>query len=291
MDIANRSRTHKILKKYDFKFKKRYGQNFLLDANILKKMVDLAEVNKHVSVIEIGPGIGALTQYLARSAGSVVAYEIDTTLIPILKEVLAVYTNVKIINEDILQADVESMIKKHLAGSSEIAVVANLPYYITTPILMMLIKARLPIDRYVVMMQLEVARRLSARPRTKDYNALSIAIQYYCDVGIAMNVPRHVFIPTPNVDSAVVVLKRKPKPSIEVEDEAFFLAVVHACFKHRRKTLLNNLSAYFKTLTKDEISNNLQEVGISPSSRAESLKIQEFARLADVFVNKAHCGN
>ena len=179
MDISNKSRTRAIIEKHGFKFKKKFGQNFLTDANILRKIIDVAELSEDVSVIEVGPGIGALTEYIARRAGKVVAYEIDGTLIPILEEVMAPYDNVKIINEDILKADVGVMISEDLTESAEIAVVANLPYYITTPILMGLIEARLPIDRYVVMMQLEVARRLSARPGTKDYNALSIAVQYY----------------------------------------------------------------------------------------------------------------
>ena len=283
MDISNKSRTRAIIDKHAFKFKKKYGQNFLTDANILRKIIDVAALNQDVSVIEVGPGIGALTEHIARSAKNVVAYEIDDTLIPILEEVMAPYDNVKIINEDILKADVAAMISENLTGSAEIAVVANLPYYITTPILMGLIEARLPIDRYVVMMQLEVAKRLSARPGTKDYNALSIAIQYYCEVEIAMNVPRDVFIPAPNVDSAVVLLTRKPKPPVVVKDEVFFMVLVHACFRQRRKTLLNNLSAYFDELTKEEITTLLEKIEIKPSIRAEALSIEAFGKMADVF--------
>ena len=286
MDISNKSRTRAIISAHDFKFKKKFGQNFLTDANILKKIIDAAELSKDVSVIEVGPGIGALTEYLARSAGKVVAYEIDNTLIPILEEVMAPYNNVKIINEDILKADVNAMISQEMTKSAEIAVVANLPYYITTPILMGLIEARLPIDRYIVMMQVEVARRLSARPSTKDYNALSIAVQYYCDVQIAVNVPRDVFIPAPNVDSAVIVLRRKPEPPVKVKDEMFFMELVHASFKQRRKTLLNNLSAYFQPLTKEEISALLEEINIVPSVRGEALSIEEFGKIADVFYEK-----
>jgi len=286
VDISNKSRTRAIISAHDFKFKKKFGQNFLTDANILKKIIDAAELSKDVSVIEVGPGIGALTEYLARSAGKVVAYEIDNTLIPILEEVMAPYNNVKIINEDILKADVNAMISQEMTKSAEIAVVANLPYYITTPILMGLIEARLPIDRYIVMMQVEVARRLSARPSTKDYNALSIAVQYYCDVQIAVNVPRDVFIPAPNVDSAVIVLRRKPEPPVKVKDEMFFMELVHASFKQRRKTLLNNLSAYFQPLTKEEISALLEEINIVPSVRGEALSIEEFGKIADVFYEK-----
>lgn len=283
MDISNKSRTRAIIEKHEFKFKKKFGQNFLTDGNILRKIIDVAELNQSAAVIEVGPGIGALTEYIARSAGQVVAYEIDDTLIPILTEVLAPYQNVKIINEDILKADVKTMISTDLAKSAEIAVVANLPYYITTPILMGLIEARLPIDRYIVMMQLEVARRLSAKPGTKDYNALSIAVQYYCDVKIAINVPREVFIPAPNVDSAVVVLKRKLVPPVQVEDEEFFMELVHACFKQRRKTLLNNLAVYFQAVEKEKIIAMLVEIGIEPSIRGEALSIEDFAKITNLF--------
>ncbi|MCL2559688.1 MAG: 16S rRNA (adenine(1518)-N(6)/adenine(1519)-N(6))-dimethyltransferase RsmA [Turicibacter sp.] len=285
MDISNKSRTRAIIEKHDFRFKKKFGQNFLTDGNILKKIIDAAGLNAHTSVIEIGPGIGALTEYLARQVKKVVAYEIDTTLIPILEEVMSPYPNVMIINEDILKADVRAMIAQEMPAD-DIAVVANLPYYITTPILMGLIEARLPIDRYVVMMQLEVARRLSASPGTKDYNALSIAVQYYCDVEIAINVPRDVFIPPPNVDSAVVVLKRKAQPPVVVKDEIFFMELVHACFKQRRKTLLNNLSSYFEGLSKEEITQTLALINIEPSVRAEALALEAFGKISDVFHEK-----
>ena len=286
MDISNKAKTHAIIKKHDFKIKKRFGQNFLTDENILKKIIDTAKLNKDVAVIEIGPGIGALTEHLSHYAKKVVAYEIDSTLIPILEEVMTPYNNVKIINEDILKADINAMIKSDLQSATEIAVVANLPYYITTPILMGLIEARLPIDRYVVMMQLEVARRLSATPSTKDYNSLSIAAQYYCDINIAIHVPRDVFIPAPNVDSAVVVLTRRADPPVEVKDEAFFLELVRACFRQRRKTILNNLVAYFERLTKAEIIDLLESIDIQPSVRGEALSIEEFAKVANVFYGR-----
>ncbi|MCL1990019.1 MAG: 16S rRNA (adenine(1518)-N(6)/adenine(1519)-N(6))-dimethyltransferase RsmA [Defluviitaleaceae bacterium] len=283
MEIANKSRTRAIIAQYEFKFKKKFGQNFLTDANILRKIIQAADLNKDVAVIEVGPGIGALTEYLARAAGKVVAYEIDAALIPILEEVMAPHAHVEVIHEDILKADVKSMIETSLSTFKEIAVVANLPYYITTPILMGLIEARLPINRYVVMMQLEVARRLSAEPGTKDYNALSIAVQYYCDVNIAIHVPKDVFIPAPNVDSAVVVLTRKSEPPVAVKDEAFLMELVHACFKQRRKTVLNNLAAYFEGLTKEEITTLLLEIDIQPSIRGEALSIEAFGKIADVF--------
>jgi len=283
MDISNKARTRAIIEAHGFKFKKKFGQNFLTDGNILRKIIEAAQLNKDVAVIEVGPGIGALTEYIARSAGKVVAYEIDDALIPILQEVMAPYDNVEIINEDILKADVTTMIETIMADAKEIAVVANLPYYITTPILMGLIEARLPIDRYIVMMQLEVAKRLSAKPSTKDYNALSIAVQYYCDVEIAIHVPKDVFIPAPNVDSAVVVLTRKAVPPVKVKDEVFFMALVHACFKQRRKTLLNNLAAYFESLTKEEITARLETIRIAPNVRGEALSIEEFAKIAGAF--------
>jgi len=286
MDISNKNRTKAIIEKHGFRFKKKFGQNFLTDGNILRKIVEAAKLTNAVGVIEVGPGIGALTEHLARAAEKVVAYEIDDTLIPILEEVLEPYPNVKVINEDILKADVKQMIATDLSDAREVAVVANLPYYITTPILMGLIEARLPIDRYVVMMQLEVARRLSAHPSTKDYNALSIVVQYYCDVQIAINVPRDVFIPAPNVDSAVVLLKRKEEPTVAVKDETFFMEIVHASFKQRRKTLLNNLAAHFEGATKEEITHLLTRIGIDPSVRGEALTIQAFAKISDVFYEK-----
>jgi len=286
VDISNKSRTRDIIKTHDFKFKKKFGQNFLTDGNILRKIIDVAGLNKDVAVIEVGPGIGSLTEHLARSAGMVVAYEIDGTLIPILEEVMAAYDNVKILNEDILTADIKGRIASELGLAKEVAVVANLPYNITTPILMRLIESRLPIDRYIVMMQLEVARRLSANPSTKDYNALSIAVQYYCDVNIAIHVPRDVFIPAPNVDSAVVVLKRRPHPPVNIRNEDFFMELVHASFRQRRKTILNNLSAYFVRLSKMEIMGLLEGIGICPNLRGEALSIEEFGRISDLFYER-----
>ena len=283
MDISNKSRTHAIIKKHEFRFKKKFGQNFLTDGNILRKIIQVADLNQEVGVIEVGPGIGALTEFIARKAGHVVAYEIDSTLIPILEEVMQPYLNVTVINEDILKTDVKHTLEVTLASYKEVAVVANLPYYITTPILMNLIEARLPINRYVVMMQLEVARRLSAEPGTKDYNALSIAIQYYCDVKIAIQVPKDVFIPAPNVDSAVVLLTRKNTPPVVVKDEAFLMELVHASFKQRRKTLLNNLSSAFMHLEKSKVSELLLSKGIEPTIRGEALTINEFAVIADLF--------
>ncbi|HAX72279.1 MAG TPA: 16S rRNA (adenine(1518)-N(6)/adenine(1519)-N(6))-dimethyltransferase [Firmicutes bacterium] len=283
IDIANKSNTKQIIERHGFTFRKSFGQNFLTDTNILNKIVDAADLNDEVGVIEIGPGIGALTEFIARRAKKVVAYEIDPRLIPILAETLAPYDNVKVINQDILKADVASMIEEEFKDVKHIAVVANLPYYITTPILMGLIEKRLPIDWYVTMMQKEVAERLSAKPCSKDYNALSIAVQYYTEAKIAINVPKTVFIPAPNVDSSVVKLVRRDAPAVEVEDEAFFMDLVHAAFKQRRKTLQNNLSTRFSQFTKPVVSELLLEAGIEPSRRGETLSIEEFGQLANVF--------
>ena len=285
-DIATMGKTREIIQRHGFTFKKSFGQNFLTDTNILTKIVDAADLGPDVGVIEVGPGIGALTEYIARRAHKVVAYEIDPRLIPILEETLANYDNVKIIHQDVLKADVASMIQEEFSHVKEIAVVANLPYYITTPILMGLIEKKLPIDRYVTMMQKEVAERLSGKPGTKDYNALSIAVQYYTDAKIALTVPKTVFIPAPNVDSAVIRLTKRQRPLVTVEDEDFFLDLVHGAFRQRRKTIHNNLSLHFKELSKGQVGTLLDEAGILPNRRGESLAIEEFAKLADVFYKK-----
>ncbi len=282
-DIAAKSNTKEIIEKHGFKFKKSFGQNFLTDTNILTKIVDAADLNDEVGVIEIGPGIGALTEFIARRAKKVVAYEIDPQLIPILAETLAPYDNVKVIHQDILKADVGAMIEEEFKDVKHIAVVANLPYYITTPILMGLIEKRLPIDWYVTMMQKEVALRLSADPGTKDYNALSIAVQYYTEAKIALNVPKTVFIPAPNVDSAVVKLTRREAAPVDVVDEEFFMQVIHGAFRQRRKTLQNNLSQHFPQLTKPEVAEILESVDVAPSRRGETLTIEEFGKLTNAF--------
>ena len=266
-DIATKSNTKEIIERHGFTFKKSFGQNFLTDTNILNKIVNAADLTDEVGVIEIGPGIGALTEFIARKAKKVVAYEIDPRLIPILAETLAPYDNVKVIHQDILKADVASMIEEEFKDVKEIAVVANLPYYITTPILM----------------QKEVAERLSAKPGSKDYNALSIAVQYYTEAKIALTVPKTVFIPAPNVDSAVVRLTRREQPAVEVINEDFFMEVVHGAFKQRRKTLQNNLNQHFADLTKEEVTAVLEEAGILPNRRGESLSIEEFAKLSNAF--------
>ena len=282
-DIAAKSKTKEIIEKHGFTFKKSFGQNFLTDANILTKIVEAADLTDEIGVIEIGPGIGALTEYIARRAKKVVAYEIDPRLIPILKETMEPYENVKVIHQDILKADVATMIAEEFQDVKYIAVVANLPYYITTPILMGLIEKQLPIDWYVTMMQKEVAERLSATPGTKDYNALSIAVQYYTEAKIALTVPKTVFIPAPNVDSAVVRLTKRREAAANVLNEEFFMDIVHGSFKQRRKTIQNNLSQHFTNLSKQEVSDYLEAADIMPSRRGETLTIEEFAKLSNVF--------
>ncbi|MEJ9212248.1 16S rRNA (adenine(1518)-N(6)/adenine(1519)-N(6))-dimethyltransferase RsmA [Bacillus smithii] len=283
-DIATPSRTREILKKYGFAFKKSLGQNFLVDPNVLNRITEAAGLTKETAAIEIGPGIGALTEHLARKAGKVVAFEIDKRLLPILKDTLSPYKNVEIIHQDVLKANVKEVIKEELSGYSDIMVVANLPYYVTTPIIMKLLEECLPIRGLVVMMQKEVADRLSAQPGTKEYGSLSIAVQYYTEAKTAFVVPKTVFIPQPNVDSAVIHLKRRTKPLVEVENESFFFSLVKAAFAQRRKTLMNNLTSQMPNgkEKKEQILNILAEAEIDPSRRGESLSIQEFARLSNL---------
>jgi len=279
--IATVSRTLEIIKKYNFHLKKSLGQNFLVDVNILQKIVDVADISTETMVIEIGPGIGSLTEQLAKRAKKVIAYEVDSKLIPILHETLADYDNIKIIHEDILKANVLEMIQREFVDCSDIAIVANLPYNITTPILMNLIDQRLPIKQFCVMMQKEVAQRFCGGPSTKDYNALTIAIQYYTIPKLVMNVPRTVFIPEPNVDSSVLKLEVREKPAVNVLNEAFFFRVVRGSFIQRRKTIYNNLKQSFIEISPEVILESLEKVDIAPSIRGEALTIQQFASLSD----------
>ena len=283
MRIADYSVTRAVLERHGFTFKKSFGQNFLTDTNILQKIVDTAEIDENVNVIEIGPGIGALTEFLAENAAEVMAFEIDERLIPILADTLRDFENVKIINEDILKSDLQARIKEFTNPELPIKVVANLPYYITSPILMRLIESGISFSEFVVMMQREVADRISAQPNSKSYGSLSIAVQYYMTAKVAFIVPRAVFVPAPNVDSAILKMTRRDKPAVEVEDESFFFKVSKVSFTHRRKTLGNNLTSYFgKT---DEVKTKLEaalsNAELSPSVRGEALALQEFARLAD----------
>ncbi|MBN9656217.1 16S rRNA (adenine(1518)-N(6)/adenine(1519)-N(6))-dimethyltransferase RsmA [Halobacillus sp. GSS1] len=281
--VATPTRTKEILQNYGFSFKKSLGQNFLIDVNILKNIIAEAGIDRSASAIEIGPGIGALTEQLAQHADRVVAFEIDQRLLPILKETLGNYDNVEVINQDILKADVARVIADHFNPDQPVRVVANLPYYITTPILMKLLMDRLPIDSITVMIQKEVADRMAAEPNTKSYGSLSIAVQYYTEANVVLNVPKTVFMPQPNVDSSVLHLEMRERPPVEVEDEEFFFDVVKATFGQRRKTLMNNLARHFKgEMDKEELRNRLEKVEIDPSRRGESLSMQEFADLANV---------
>ncbi|MYL51600.1 16S rRNA (adenine(1518)-N(6)/adenine(1519)-N(6))-dimethyltransferase RsmA [Halobacillus litoralis] len=281
--VATPTRTKEILKNYGFSFKKSLGQNFLIDVNILKNIIAEAGIDRSASAIEIGPGIGALTEQLAQHADRVVAFEIDQRLLPILEETLGNYDNVEVINQDILKADVARVIADHFTPGQQVRVVANLPYYITTPILMKLLMDRLPIDSITVMIQKEVADRMAAEPNTKSYGSLSIAVQYYTEASVVLNVPKTVFMPQPNVDSSVLHLEMREKPPVDVEDEEFFFDVVKATFGQRRKTLMNNLARHFKgEMDKEELRSRLEKVNIDPSRRGESLSMQEFADLANV---------
>lgn len=283
MRIADYSVTRAVLERHGFTFKKSFGQNFLTDTNILQKIVDTAEIDKNVNVIEIGPGIGALTEFLAENAAEVMAFEIDDRLIPILDDTLRDFDNVKVINEDVLKSDLQSRIKEFTNPDLPIKVVANLPYYITTPILMHLIESKIPFAEFVVMMQKEVADRISAEPNTKAYGSLSIAVQYYMTAKVAFVVPRTVFVPAPNVDSAILKMTRREQPIVQVKDEDFFFRVSKISFVHRRKTLWNNLTSHFGKA--DEIKAKLEQAleiaEIKPSIRGEALSIAEFAKLAD----------
>ena len=283
MRIADYSVTKAVLERHGFTFKKSFGQNFLTDTNILQKIVDTAEIDKNVNVIEIGPGIGALTEFLAENAAEVMAFEIDERLVPILEDTLRDHDNVKVINEDVLKADLQTRVKEFENPNLPIKVVANLPYYITTPILMHLIESKIPFAEFVVMMQKEVADRISAEPNTKAYGSLSIAVQYYMTAKVAFVVPRTVFVPAPNVDSAILKMTRRKQPLVEVKDEDFFFRVSKASFLHRRKTLWNNLTSHFgkSEEVKNKLEQALENAAIKPSIRGEALSISDFARLSD----------
>ncbi|MBD3108959.1 16S rRNA (adenine(1518)-N(6)/adenine(1519)-N(6))-dimethyltransferase RsmA [Bacillus sp. AGMB 02131] len=283
-DIATPIRTRAILEKYGFLFKKSLGQNFLIDTNILQRIIDFAELDKEASgAIEIGPGIGALTEQLAKNSKKVVAFEIDQRLLPILEDTLSPYKHVKVIHNDVLKADVKEVIDQEFSDIKDLMVVANLPYYVTTPIIMKLLEENLPIRGIVCMLQREVADRIAAKPGTKEYGSLSIAIQYYTVPETVMIVPKTVFIPQPNVDSAVIRLTRRPKPLVEVKDEAFFFTITRASFAQRRKTLQNNLMSQLPNgkEKKELILSALDRAGIDPKRRGETLSIEEFGRLSD----------
>ena len=269
MRIADYSVTKAVLERHGFTFKKSFGQNFLTDTNILQKIVDTAEIDKNVNVIEIGPGIGAVTEILAENAAEVMAFEIDDRLVPILEDTLRDHDNVNVINEDVLKADLQTRVNEFKNPELPIKVVANLPYYITTPILMHLIESKIPFAEFVVMMQKEVADRISAEPNSKAYGSLSIAVQYYMTAKVAFIVPRTVFVPAPNVDSAILKMTRREQPLVEVKDEDFLFRVAKASFVHRRKTLRNNLTNHFGK--SEEVKAKLEQ----------ALSISDFAHLSD----------
>ncbi|MBP2623793.1 16S rRNA (adenine(1518)-N(6)/adenine(1519)-N(6))-dimethyltransferase RsmA [Streptococcus oricebi] len=283
MRISDYSVTKAILERHGFTFKKSFGQNFLTDSNILQKIVDTAEIDEQVNVIEIGPGIGALTEFLAESAAEVMAFEIDERLVPILADTLRDFDNVRVVNQDILKVDLSQYVKEFKNPDLPIKVVANLPYYITTPILMHLIESGIPFSEFVVMMQKEVADRISAEPKTKAYGSLSIAVQYYMTAELAFVVPRTVFVPAPNVDSAILKMVRRQQPAVDVRDEKFFFKLTKASFTHRRKTLWNNLTNYFgkSEEVKDKLTQALEMAELAPNLRGEALSLEDFARLAN----------
>ena len=281
-NLGNPKNTIEIIQKYEFMFQKKFGQNFLIDAHVLEKIISAAGITKDDCVLEIGPGIGTMTQYLAENAGHVVAVEIDRNLIPILKETLADYDNVTVINEDILRVDIKALAEEY-NGGKPIKVVANLPYYITTPIIMGLFESGVPIDNITVMVQKEVADRMKEGPGSKDYGALSLAVQYYAEPEIVANVPPNCFIPRPNVGSAVIRLTRHKEMPIEVKDPALMFKIIRASFNQRRKTLQNGLgNAPELPYTKEQIAAAIAEMGLTPTIRGEALSLAQFAQLSDI---------
>jgi len=285
LDIATPTRTQEILTKYDLHVKKSLGQNFIIDSNILRNIVSTADVDEDTTVIEIGPGIGALTEQIAKSAKEVYAFEIDERFVPVLDDTLSDYDNVKVFNEDILDVDFEAFAEEYLADDSRLVVIANLPYYITTPIIMHLLQSSLPVEQMVLMMQKEVAKRLEAEPSTKAYGSLSIAVQFYTEVNIAFTVPKTVFMPQPNVDSAIIQLKVREEPPVAVKNAQLLEKVARASFVQRRKTIWNNLRhALDDKEREDDLREVFDKADINPSRRGESMSIQEFGQLADALV-------
>ena len=278
--LGNRKNTSEIIQKYQFDFRKKFGQNFLIDNSILDKIVEAADITRQDCVLEIGPGIGTMTQRLAEEAGEVVAVEIDKNLMPILEETLAGYDNVTVLNEDILKVDIHQIVADH--GGRPIKVVANLPYYITTPIIMTLFESHVPLKSVTVMVQKEVADRMQVGPGTKDYGALSLAVQYYAKPEIITRVPAACFMPRPNVDSTVIRLTRYEKPPVETQDEEWLFAVIRASFNQRRKTLANGLAnAAGLGVNRQQVEGVLAEMGLSATIRGETLKLERFSELSD----------
>lgn len=282
--LGNPQKTIEILQKYDFSFQKKFGQNFLIDTHVLDKIISAAHITKEDMVLEIGPGIGTMTQYLAEAAGKVIAVEIDRNLIPILEDTLSEYNNVRVINEDVLKLDLRKLADEENGGKA-IKVVANLPYYITTPIIMGLFENHVPVESITVMVQKEVADRMQTGPGNKDYGALSLAVQYYAEPYIVANVPPNCFMPRPKVGSAVIRLTRHEKPPVEVKDEKLMFDIIRASFNQRRKTLANGLNNSDKiTCSKEIITKAIEKLGKGASVRGEALSLQEFAKFSnDIF--------
>lgn len=287
-ELGNPKNTIDILQKYNFHFQKKYGQNFLIDTRVLDKIINAANITEKDCILEIGPGIGTMTQYLAEHAGKVIAVEIDDNLIPILNDTLKTYENVDIIHEDILKVDIKALAEKY-NNSNPLKVVANLPYYITTPIIMGLFEKNVPLDSITVMVQKEVATRMQSTPGCKDYGALSLAVQYYAEPYLVANVPPNCFMPRPNVGSAVIRLTKHTEPPVIVKNEKLMFSLIRAAFNQRRKTLVNAVYNYSELhFTKDEINNALSDCGFNVNIRGEALSLSDFAKLSDTlaFYNK-----
>jgi len=279
--IATPSKTIEIINKYNFAFQKKFGQNFLIDTHVLDKIIAAANITKEDTILEIGPGIGSMTQYLCEKAGQVISIEIDKMLIPILEDNLKDYDNFTLINADFLKLDINKLIEEH--NCKNLKVVANLPYYITTPIIMSLFENNIPLDSITVMVQKEVALRMQASPSTKDYGALSLAIQYYSTTEIVANVPPNCFMPRPNVGSAVIKLSLRPDSPYEVKDSKFMFKLVRAAFNQRRKTLVNSLvNSPNLDITKDDVLNALENMNLSPTIRGEALSLEQFCELSNL---------
>lgn len=284
--LGNPKKTIEIIQKYEFAFQKKFGQNFLIDTHVLDKIIAAAGVTEEDCVLEIGPGIGTMTQYLAEKARHVVAVEIDSKLIPILKETLGEYNNVTVIHDDILKVDINKITEQY-NGGRPIKVVANLPYYITTPIIMGLFEGMVPIDNITVMVQKEVADRMQVGPGSKDYGALSLAVQYYAEPYIVANVPPNCFMPRPGVGSAVIRLTRHKKTPVEVENPNLMFRLIRASFNQRRKTLQNGLNNSPEIpFTREQISEAIESLGLGPSIRGEALTLEQFAALSNYFSNR-----
>ena len=280
--LGNPGNTIEVLQKYNFNFQKKFGQNFLIDTHVLDKIIRESGVTKDDCVIEIGPGIGTMTQYLCENAREVVAIEIDKNLIPILQDTLSSYDNVTVINEDVLKVDIKKLAEEK-NGGRPVKVVANLPYYITTPIIMGLFESHVPIDSITIMVQKEVADRMQEGPGSKEYGALSLAVQYYAKPEIVANVPPNCFMPRPNVGSAVIRLTCHEKPPVEVKDEGFMFQIIRASFNQRRKTLVNGLgNAAFLPVTKEQVAEVLEKMGLVQTIRGEALSLEQFAELSNL---------